>query len=164
MQRQVSDFFQTPMLAELKSGKDINNFVQRQENKKMRHISNICSRLMQYTYAAIFDIPEKTIEVQMPEPSNMYINSADDVKKIHESTSPTRSFSVTSWRFARVALSRDATAPTISTLDGVLHHKRLGLSTRTSLVASAHVHAHPCAVRHQFRIRSRLRSGVCVYY
>jgi hypothetical protein len=40
---------------------------------------------MQYTYAAVFDVPEKTIEVDMPEPSGMHINSAEDVKKLHES-------------------------------------------------------------------------------
>lgn len=83
MQRQVSDYFQMPMLADL-GGKDIGNFVQRQENKQMRQICNFCSRLAQYTYAAIFDVQEKTISVELPEPSSMHINSADDIKKLHE--------------------------------------------------------------------------------
>ena len=84
MQRQVTDFFQMPMLTDI-GGKDIGSFVQRQELKQMRHMSNFCSRLIQYTYAAIFDIPEKTIEVDLPQPSGMHIHTADDVKKLHES-------------------------------------------------------------------------------
>lgn len=83
MQRQVSDYFQMPMLTDL-AGKDIGNFVQRQETKQMRQMSNFCSRLLQYTYAATFDVPEKTISVELPEPSSMHINSADDIKKLHE--------------------------------------------------------------------------------
>jgi hypothetical protein len=51
----------------------------------MRHMTNFCSRLMQYTYVAIFDIPEKTVEVDLPEQSGMHIHTADDVKKLHES-------------------------------------------------------------------------------
>jgi hypothetical protein len=84
MQRQVTDFFQMPMLTDI-GGKDISSFVQRQELKQMRHMSNFCSRLMQYTYAAIFDVPEKTIEVDLPQPSGMHIHTAEDVKKLHES-------------------------------------------------------------------------------
>jgi hypothetical protein len=84
MQRQVTDFFQMPMLTDL-GGKDIGSFVQRQELKQMRHMSNFCSRLVQYTYAAIFDVPEKTVEVDLPQPSGMHIHTADDVKKLHES-------------------------------------------------------------------------------
>lgn len=83
LQRQASDFFQMPMLGEM-NGKDVSTFVQRQENKQMRHISNFCTRLMQFSYAAIFDVAERTVEVQMPEPSNMHINCADDIKKLHE--------------------------------------------------------------------------------
>jgi len=84
MQRQVTEFFQMPMLTDI-SGKDISSFVQRQELKQMRHMSNFCSRLMQYTYAAIFDVAEKTVEVDLPQPSSMHIHTADDVKKLHES-------------------------------------------------------------------------------
>ena len=83
MQRQVTDFFQMPMLADM-GGKDISTFVQRQENKQMRHMSNFCARLLQFTYAAIFDVQEKTVEVELPEPSSMHINCADDIKKLHE--------------------------------------------------------------------------------
>jgi hypothetical protein len=84
MQRQVTEFFQMPMITDM-GGKDIGSFVQRQEVKQMRHMSNFCCRLMQYTYAAVFEVPEHTIEVDMPEPSGMHINSAEDVKKLHES-------------------------------------------------------------------------------
>jgi len=86
MQQQVTEFFQMPMITDM-GGKDIGSFVQRQEVKQIRHMSNFCCRLMQYTYAAVFDVPEKTIEVDrmMPEPSGMHINSAEDVKKLHES-------------------------------------------------------------------------------
>lgn len=83
MQRQVTEFFQMPMLTDM-GGKDVSTFVQRQENKHMRHMSNFCTRLLQFTYAAIFDIPEKTVEVELPQPSSMHINSADDIKKLHE--------------------------------------------------------------------------------
>jgi hypothetical protein len=84
MQRQVTDFFQMPMITDIGS-KDISSFVQRQELKQMRHMTNFCSRLMQYTYAAIYDVPEKTVDVDLPEPSSMHIHTADDVKKLHES-------------------------------------------------------------------------------
>jgi hypothetical protein len=84
MQRQVTEFFQTPMLTDV-SGKEISSFVQRQEVKQMRHISSFCCRLMLFTYACVFDVPEKTIEVEMPEPSGMHIHCADDIKKLHES-------------------------------------------------------------------------------
>ncbi len=40
---------------------------------------------MQYTYAAIFDVEQSTVEVHMEQPSGMHINSAEDVKKLHES-------------------------------------------------------------------------------
>lgn len=84
MQRQVTEFFQMPMLADV-NGKDVGAFVEHQQVKHMRHMSSFCMRLIQFTYAAIFDVPEKTIEVDMPEPSAMHIHSADDVKKLHES-------------------------------------------------------------------------------
>lgn len=84
MQRQVTEFFQMPMLTDM-GGKDVGSFVQRQEVKQMRHMSNFSSRLLQFTYAAIFDVQENTVEVDLPEPSGMHINCAEDVKKLHES-------------------------------------------------------------------------------
>ena len=48
-------------------------------------MSNFSCRLMQFTYATIFDVPENTVEVELPEQSGMHINCAEDVKKLHES-------------------------------------------------------------------------------
>jgi hypothetical protein len=84
MQRQVTDFFQMPLLTDIGS-KDISSFVQQKELKQMRHLANFGNRLILYTYAAIFDIPESTVEVHLQQPSGMHINSAEDVKKLHES-------------------------------------------------------------------------------
>jgi hypothetical protein len=64
MQRQVTDFFQMPLLTDIGS-KDISSFVQQKELKQMRYMANFGSRLMQYTYAALFDVPESTVEVHM---------------------------------------------------------------------------------------------------
>jgi hypothetical protein len=84
MQRQVTDFFQMPLLTDI-GGKDISSFVQQKELKQMRYMANFGGRLMQYTYAAIFDVQQSTVEVHMEQPSGMHINSAEDVKKLHES-------------------------------------------------------------------------------
>ena len=84
MQRHVTEYFHMPMLADM-AGKDIGAFVQRQDLKQMRHMSNFCCRLTQFAYAAIYDIPEKSVEVDLPQPSGMHIHTADDVKKLHES-------------------------------------------------------------------------------
>ena len=84
MQRHVTDYFQMPMLTDM-GGKDISAFVQRQELKHMRHMSNFCMRLLQYTYAAVFDILESEVQIDLPQPSGMHIHTADDVKKLHES-------------------------------------------------------------------------------
>jgi len=84
MQRQVSELFQMPLLTDMGS-KDISAFVQQKEIKQMKYMSNFIKRLLQYTYAAIFDVPLGTIEVQCDQPSAMHINSVDDVKKLHES-------------------------------------------------------------------------------
>ena len=84
MQRQVTDFFQMPLLTDI-GGKDISSFVQQKELKQMRYMANFGGRLMQYTYAAIFDVEQSTVEVHMEQPSGMHINSAEDVKKLHES-------------------------------------------------------------------------------
>ncbi len=83
MQRQVTDFFQMPLLTDIGS-KDISSFVQQKELKQMRHLANFGNRLILYTYAAIFDIPESTVEVHLQQPSGMHINSAEDVKKLHK--------------------------------------------------------------------------------
>jgi len=84
MQRQVTELFQMPLLTDIGS-KDISSFVQQKEVKKMKYMSNFVKRLLQYTYAAIIDVPLGTIEVQLEQPSAMHINSVEDVKKLHES-------------------------------------------------------------------------------
>ena len=84
MQRHVTEYFHMPMLTDI-AGKDIGAFVQRQDLKQMRHMSSFCCKLIQFTYAAIYNIEEKTVEVDLPQPSGMHIHTADDIKKLHES-------------------------------------------------------------------------------
>jgi hypothetical protein len=84
MQRHITEYFHMPMLTDM-AGKDIGAFVQRQDLKQMRHMSSFCCKLIQFTYAAIYNIEEKTVEVDLPQPSGMHIHTADDVKKLHES-------------------------------------------------------------------------------
>jgi hypothetical protein len=84
MQRHVTEYFHMPMLADM-AGKDIGDLYRDKISNKLRHMSNFCCRLTQFTYTAIYDIPEKNVEVDLPQPSGMHIHTADDVKKLHES-------------------------------------------------------------------------------
>jgi len=84
MNRQVAEFFHMPMLADLNSNEP-GAAMQRNELKHMRQMTHFCTALGRFAYACVFDVPEKNVQVELQEPSGMHIQSADDVKKLHES-------------------------------------------------------------------------------
>ena len=54
------------------------------ELKMMRHMSRFGSRLLQFSYACVYDVHEKVVDIQLNDPSGINIESADDVKSLHE--------------------------------------------------------------------------------
>ena len=82
-QRQVIQFFQ------MTAQPDINQKTKRTmsslgEVKYMRHMSRFGTRLLQFAYACVYDVHEKQVEILLNDPSSMSIESADDVKSLHE--------------------------------------------------------------------------------
>lgn len=84
MNRQVAEFFHMSMLADINRNEP-GAAMQRNELKHMRQMTHFCTALGRFAYACVFDVPETNVEVQLQEPSGMHIQSADDVKKLHES-------------------------------------------------------------------------------
>jgi len=83
LQRQVIQFFQ------MTSQPDVNQKTKKVssslgELKMMRHMSRFGSRLLQFSYACVYDVHEKEVEIQLNDPSGINIESADDVKSLHE--------------------------------------------------------------------------------
>jgi hypothetical protein len=83
LQRQVIQFFQ------MTSQPDINQKTKKVssslgELKMMRHMSRFGSRLLQFSYACVYDVHEKEVEIVLNDPSGINIESADDVKSLHE--------------------------------------------------------------------------------
>jgi hypothetical protein len=54
------------------------------EVKYMRHMSRFGARLLQFAYACVYDVHEKQVEILLNDPSSMSIESAEDVKSLHE--------------------------------------------------------------------------------
>ena len=82
-QRQVIQFFQ------MTAQPDINQKTRRTmsslgEVKYMRHMSRFGARLLQFAYACVYDVHEKQVEILLNDPSSMSIESAEDVKSLHE--------------------------------------------------------------------------------
>ena len=83
LQRQVIQFFQ------MTSQPDVNQKTKKVssslgELKMMRHMSRFGSRLLQFSYACVYDVHEKEVDIQLNDPSGINIESADDVKSLHE--------------------------------------------------------------------------------
>jgi hypothetical protein len=83
LQRQVIQFFQ------MTSQPDVNQKTKKVssslgELKMMRHMSRFGSRLLQFSYACVYDVHEKEVEIVLNDPSGINIESADDVKSLHE--------------------------------------------------------------------------------
>jgi hypothetical protein len=83
LQRQVIQFFQ------MTSQPDVNQKTKKVstslgELKMMRHMSRFGSRLLQFAYACVYDVHEKEVEIVLNDPSGINIESADDVKSLHE--------------------------------------------------------------------------------
>jgi hypothetical protein len=83
LQRQVIQFFQ------MTSQPDINQKTKKVssslgELKMMRHMCRFGSRLLQFSYACVYDVHEKEVEIVLNDPSGINIESADDVKSLHE--------------------------------------------------------------------------------
>lgn len=83
LQRQVIQFFQ------MTAQPDINQKTKKVssslgELKMMRHMSRFGSRLLQFSYACVYDVHEKEVEIVLNDPSGINIESADDVKSLHE--------------------------------------------------------------------------------
>ena len=59
-------------------------FISQSEVKSMRQVSNFCKALAAYAYACAFDTDVVNVSVELPQPSGMHIQSADDIKKLSE--------------------------------------------------------------------------------
>lgn len=60
-------------------------YATRGEIKHMRMLSSFCSKVAAYAYACCFDVNPDDVTVDLPLPSSMSIQSADDVKQLVES-------------------------------------------------------------------------------
>ena len=54
------------------------------ELKMMRHMSRFGTRLLRFAYACVYDLHEAEVEVTLNDPSGLNIESADDIKSLHE--------------------------------------------------------------------------------
>ena len=82
-QRQVVQYFQ------MTAQPDVNDKTNRMSSKMgelkyMRHMSRFGSRLLQYTYACVYDIHEAKVEIQLVDPSGINIDGCDDIKSLSE--------------------------------------------------------------------------------
>ena len=84
-QQDVHEFFHFTPASEVGSTNGNASFVTQNEMKSMRQLGNFATRLLQNIYACTFDIPVNNVSVELPQPSGMFIQSADDVKKLQES-------------------------------------------------------------------------------
>lgn len=84
-QQDVHEFFHYTPASEVGSTNGNATFVTQNEMKSMRQLGNFATRLLQYIYACTFDVPANIVSVELPQPSGMFIQSADDVKKLQES-------------------------------------------------------------------------------
>ena len=83
LQRQVIQFFQ------MTAQPDINQKTRKisaslGELKMMRHMSRFGTRLLRFAYACVYDLHEAQVEVTLNDPSGLNIESADDIKSLHE--------------------------------------------------------------------------------
>lgn len=83
LQRQVIQFFQMTSQPDVnQKSKKVSSSLG--ELKMMRHMSRFGSRLLQFSYACVYDVHEKEVEIVLNDPSGINIESADDVKSLHE--------------------------------------------------------------------------------
>lgn len=81
---EVHEFFHFTTGSDLGNTKNQAMYVSQTEIKSMKQMSNFAKRVVTYAYACAFDVAEKTVRVELPQPSGMHIQSADDIKKLSE--------------------------------------------------------------------------------
>ena len=81
---EVHEFFHFTTGSDLGNTKNQAMYVSQTEMKSMKQMSNFAKRVVTYAYACAFDVAEKTVLVELPQPSGMHIQSADDIKKLSE--------------------------------------------------------------------------------
>lgn len=83
-QQEVHEFFHFTPASEVGATNGNASYVTQNEIKSMRQLGNFATRLLQYIYACTFDVPLVYVSVSLPQPTGMFIQSADDVKKLQE--------------------------------------------------------------------------------
>ena len=81
---EVHEFFHFTGATEMGNTKNQAEYISQTEVKSMRQMSNFATRVVVYAYACAFDVPEPTVRVELPQPTGMHIQSADDIKKLSE--------------------------------------------------------------------------------
>ena len=84
-QQQVNLLFNITEQKEIGHTAGSAQYATRGEIKHMRMLSTFCSKLAAYAYACCFDVNPDDVTVDLPQPSSMCIQSADDIKQLVES-------------------------------------------------------------------------------
>lgn len=82
-QRQVIQFFHMTAQPDI-NAQNKRPYLQMSEVKYMRHMSRFASYLLRFAYACVFDVSETRVEVELNNSSGLNIDSADDIKALHE--------------------------------------------------------------------------------
>ena len=84
-QEQVYLFFNITAQQDVGHTAGAAQYASRSEVKHMRMLGIFCTRLAEFAYACCFDVNADDVTAELPQPSGMFIQSADDVKKLSES-------------------------------------------------------------------------------
>lgn len=84
-QQQVYLFFNITAQQDVGHTAGAAQYASRSEVKHMRMLGLFCTRLAEYAYACSFGISPDDVTAELPQASGMFIQSADDVKKLSES-------------------------------------------------------------------------------
>lgn len=84
-QEQVYMFFGMTMTDRVGNNAGSAQYASKSEIKNMFIMSKFCQRLSSFAYSVCYDVKMENIVVDLPIPSGMHIQSADDIKKLGES-------------------------------------------------------------------------------
>lgn len=82
-QRQVIQFFHMTAQPDINQ-KTKRAYTELNDIKYMRHMARFGTRLLQFTYASLFDIDEKDVAIFLEEPSSLVLESVEDIKHLAE--------------------------------------------------------------------------------